>query len=75
MENLVGKRFGKLVVIKQDLSIHKNRRRYWIWTIPKTNKIWQMKEEYYLKNNLKLIIIPYVDFELLDEEYLLKRMV
>ena len=34
-----------------------------------------MKEEYYLKNNLKLIIIPYVDFELLDEEYLLKRMV
>ena len=26
-------------------------------------------------NNLKLIIIPYVDFELLDEEYLLKRMV
>ena len=41
MENLVGKRFGKLVVIKQDLSMHKNRRRYWIWTIPKTNKIWQ----------------------------------
>lgn len=30
MENLVGKRFGKLVVIKQDLSMHKNRRRYWI---------------------------------------------
>ena len=24
MENLVGKRFGKLVVIKQDLSMHKN---------------------------------------------------
>ena len=23
-----------------------------------------------MKNNLKLIIIPYVDFELLDEEYL-----
>ena len=35
----------------------------------------KMKEEYCLKNNLKLIIIPYVDFELLDEEYLLKRMV
>ena len=75
MENLVGKRFGKLVVIKQDLSMHKNRRRYWIWTIPKQIKYDKMKEEYCLKNNLKLIIIPYVDFELLDEEYLLKRMV
>lgn len=88
MENLVGKRFGKLVVIKQDLSMHKNRRRYWICqcdcgNLSKPIRGQSLKDGHTkscgciksLGNTVIKNILLKLNISFCEEEYLLKRIV